>query len=163
MGAVRAAFIPGTDSGTHGPRVTQSHTKSCDIGSLGRGHTHISRLWASHDPSPTSPSTHPSHQADPLPSSPLSLALQQSSCSKLIEFSAWEGPGEVRRGGGWEEACSQVWPSPSHPCSYTRPPTPLPSPPLRAAGNNGQAERTRQPPPWAQPEWMIPDRAGSPA
>lgn len=31
---------------------------------------------------------------------PLSLALQQSSCSKLIEFSAWEGPGELRAGWG---------------------------------------------------------------
>lgn len=31
---------------------------------------------------------------------PLSLALQQSSCSKLIEFSAWEGPG-VKGGKSW--------------------------------------------------------------
>lgn len=69
-------------------------------------HTDTSRSFASHVPPPQPPhSTYTSRRAGPLSLLPLSLALQQSSCSKLIEFSAWEGPGELRRGGGWEEAC----------------------------------------------------------
>lgn len=109
LGAVRAAFVQGTGVGTQGPRDTQSHTKSHDGGPQDRDSAETCRHKAGCGP-PMSPllhplSAHPSRHADPLPSSPLSLALKQSSCSKLIEFSAWKGPGEVRRVGGWEEAC----------------------------------------------------------
>lgn len=48
---------------------------------------------------PSAPSPAHTPAARRSPTLPLSLALQQSSCSKLIEFSAWEGPGEWRKWG----------------------------------------------------------------
>lgn len=109
QGVVRATFVQGTGAGTQGPRDTQSHTKSHDGGPQDRDSAetrrHKAGCWPPMSPLLHPPSAHPSRHADPLPSSPLSLALKQSSCSKLIEFSAWKGPGEVRRVGGWEEAC----------------------------------------------------------
>ena len=83
----------------------------------------LSRLFAPQAP----PSAHTSRQADPLSPLPLSLALQQSSCSKLIEFSAWEGPGELRRVGAEKELVNRSG-LPPHPGS----------PPLRW-GRGGQA------------------------
>lgn len=88
-----AMFLQGTDVGTQGPKDSAETHRHKQVVCLPR-------------PPPQPPhSTYTSRRAGPLSLLPLSLALQQSSCSKLIEFSAWEGPGELRRGGGWEEAC----------------------------------------------------------
>lgn len=137
--ATTAVFARGTDMGTQTPWDPQSHPQS-------HRHRDTRGLFAS----PVSLACTPAARRTPAPSWPLSLALQQSSCSKLIEFSAWEGPGEVRRGGGWEEACERVGP----PLPTLALPSPLSQPlPSAVARNNGQTDRT-----WplsaTEPEWM---------
>lgn len=102
------------------------------------------------------PAPHPAPQHTaaaraPLSSPPLSLALQQSSCSKLIEFSAWEGSGELRA--GWGLGRSLL----TGPALPRRPPAPPPCGGGWVARpwwpwNNGQTDRTR-PSLWPQPEW----------
>lgn len=87
---------------------------------LPRGPLHLLRM-------PPSPST----QQPPGGSSfsgwgALSLALQQTSCLRLIEFSAWEGSGELRAEQAGKNLLTGPLPS-LKPCSI---PPPLDNPPL---------------------------------
>lgn len=116
----------GNDVGTRGPGDTHWHTKSC-VETLRDGGTAETQGLEQALCPQAPPSAHTSRQADPLSPLPLSLALQQSSCSKLIEFSAWEGPGELRRVGAGKELVNRSG-LPPHPGS----------PPLRW-GWGGQA------------------------
>lgn len=137
----------GNDVGARGPGDTHWHTKSC-VETLRDGGTAETQGLEQALRPQAPPSAHSSRQADPLSPLPLSPALQQSSCSKLIEFSAWEGPGELRRVGAGKELVNRSG----------LPPYPG-SPPLRWGrvvrpwwpGNNGQTDRTH-PPPRAGPQ-----------
>lgn len=144
-GAVRANLCGEQPRAHKDPRI-HSHIQSHMMEAHGEGtrqkHADVKQAAGFPSPPPASPRRTPQPPRRPPSLIALSPALQQSSCSKLIEFSAWEGPGEVRGVGAGRKLVNRSGPPRPAPAPTSPLPQPLPS---ALAGNNGQTGHSPHP------------------